>query len=65
MRLFAGLLGALLGAIIGVLLVEVVFANNQSWPDVVPVALAVLGWLAGTTLVQRTRQHRGASLIRR
>ena len=46
----------------GVLLVEVAFANGQSWPDVVPVALAVLGWLTGTTLVRHARDRRGASI---
>jgi hypothetical protein len=44
-------LGAVVGAIagfaIGILFVEVIFANNQSWPDVVPFVLAVLGALAG------------------
>jgi len=42
-----------------VLLVEVAFANGQSWPDV---ALAVLGWLTGTTLVRHARDRRGASI---
>ena len=33
---------------IGILFVEVIFANDQSWPDVVPFALAVVGALAGS-----------------
>jgi hypothetical protein len=59
MRILAGLFGALIGATVGVLLVEVAFANGQSWPDV---ALAVLGWLTGTTLVRHARDRRGASI---
>jgi hypothetical protein len=62
MRILAGLFGALIGATVGVLLVEVAFANGQSWPDVVPVALAVLGWLTGTTLVRHARDRHGASI---
>jgi hypothetical protein len=62
MRILAGLFGALIGATVGVLLVEVAFANGHSWPDVVPVALAVLGWLTGTTLVRHARDRRGASI---
>jgi hypothetical protein len=47
---------------VGVLLVEVAFANDQSWPDAVPVGLAVLGWLTGKTLVQHRRERRGATI---
>jgi hypothetical protein len=62
MRVVAGVIGALIGATVGVLLVEVAFANDQSWPDAVPVGLAVLGWLTGKTLVQHRRERRGATI---
>ena len=41
------ILGAIVGFAIGILFVEVIFANNQSWPDVVPFVLAIVGALAG------------------
>jgi hypothetical protein len=47
MRRLAAVVGALLGFALGIVLVEVVFANGASWPDVVPFALAALGWLVG------------------
>jgi hypothetical protein len=54
-------LGAIVGAIagfaIGILFVEVVFANNQSWPDVVPFVLAILGALAGSRAVRGIRSR--------
>lgn len=49
------ILGAIVGFAIGILFVEVVFSNNQSWPDVVPFVLAVLGALAGRELARRMR----------
>jgi hypothetical protein len=45
-----------------VLFTEVLFANNASWPDVVPFALGVFGWLVGSALVRRRRDH--ASVVR-
>jgi hypothetical protein len=54
----AGILGALIGFAVGVLFVEVIFANNASWPDVVPFALAVLGYLAGRETVRRIGRRR-------
>ena len=41
------ILGGIVGFAIGILFVEVIFANNQSWPDVVPFVLAIVGALAG------------------
>jgi hypothetical protein len=38
--------------------VEWVFANNQSWSDVVPFALAVLGGLVGHDLGRRFSVNR-------
>jgi len=57
MAIVGGLIGVIVGFAIGVLLTEVIFANNAGWPDVVPFALAVLGWLVGTSLVRRRRDH--------
>jgi hypothetical protein len=53
MSLVAGTVGALVGFAIGALFTEVIFVNSQSWPDVVPVALAVIGWLAARELYRR------------
>jgi len=47
------IVGAILGFAIGILLTEVIFSNNQSWPDVVPFALAVVGIVAGSALGRR------------
>ena len=48
-------LGRILGAVlaIGVFFTEVVFANDQSWPDAVPFALAVAGIIVGSALGRR------------
>ena len=59
MALIGGIFGALIGFVVGILFVEVIFANNQSWPDIVPFALAAVGWLVGTTLVRRFAVRRG------
>jgi hypothetical protein len=50
-----GILGAIVGFAIGILFTEVIFSNNQSWPDVVPFALAILGYLTGSQLARRRR----------
>jgi hypothetical protein len=50
-----GILGAIVGFAIGILFTEVIFTNDQSWPDVVPFALAILGYLAGSQLARRRR----------
>ena len=55
MVVLGAIVGAIVGFAIGILFVEVIFANNQSWPDVVPFALAVLGALAGSQAVRRIR----------
>jgi len=58
MRRLVCVLGAVLGFALGIVLVEIVFTNNSSWPAVVPFALAVLGWLAGDAVVSRERGRR-------
>ncbi len=47
------IVGVVVGFAVGVLFTEVIFANDQSWPDVVPFALAVLGGLLGSSLGRR------------
>ena len=49
----AGIGGALVGLAVGVVFTEIVFANDASWPDVVPIALAAAGWLVARELVRR------------
>jgi hypothetical protein len=47
---FGRILGAVLGFTIGILFTEVIFANDQSWPDAVPFALAVAGIIVGSAV---------------
>jgi hypothetical protein len=60
-RILGGILGVIVGFTIGILFTEVAFSNNQSWPDVIPFALAVAGWIAGSQagrrLVSRRAKH--------
>jgi hypothetical protein len=56
MVVLGGVFGAILGFAVGILFTEVIFANDQSWPDVVPFALAVAGILAGTAFVRRLKR---------
>ena len=65
MRVLGGIVGVLVGFVVGILLVEVIFPNNQSWPDAVPFGLAVFGWLVGTTLGRRVHLHGPASRLSR
>jgi len=64
MRWLAQVAGLLVGFALGVVLVEVVFANNEGWPDVVPFALAAFGWLAASALLSRTGSRRRESRLR-
>jgi ABC-type branched-subunit amino acid transport system permease subunit len=57
MTILGGIVGAIVGFALGVVFTEVLFANNASWPDVVPFGLAVFGWLVGSALVRRRRGH--------
>jgi uncharacterized membrane protein YfcA len=52
-KIVGGIVGVVVGFAVGVLFTEVIFANNQSWPDVVPFALAVLGAFVGSSLGRR------------
>jgi hypothetical protein len=56
--ILGGILGAVAGFAIGILFTEVIFSSKESWPDVVPFALAVLGILAGSSLGRRLRSRR-------
>jgi hypothetical protein len=49
---FGGILGALIAFTIGILFTEVWFTNDSEWPTVIPFALAVAGWLAGTATIR-------------
>jgi hypothetical protein len=62
-KVVGGIVGAVAGFAVGVLFTEVIFANDQSWPDVVPFALAVLGALVGSTLGRRYSDARAASSV--
>jgi hypothetical protein len=55
MVVLGAIVGAVAGFAVGILFVEVIFANNQSWPDVVPFVLAILGALAGSRAVRGIR----------
>ena len=58
MVVLGAIVGAIVGFAIGILFVEVIFANNQSWPDVVPFALAIAGIFVGSALARRVRAAR-------
>jgi membrane protein YqaA with SNARE-associated domain len=58
MAVLGAILGAIVGLVVGLVFTEWIFANNQSWPDVVPFALAVLGGLAGWQLGRRFTEQR-------
>ena len=64
MALLLGIVGALVGAAVGVVFTEIVFVNSQSWPDVVPVVLAVVGWLVARALLRRRRERHVAPGLR-
>ena len=53
MKVAGGIVGAIVGFAVGILFTEVIFANDKSWPDVIPFALAVLGILVGAQLAGR------------
>jgi hypothetical protein len=57
MALLGGIAGAIAGFVIGVVLVEVIVESHTGWTDVVPFALGVFGWLVGSTLARRRRDH--------
>jgi hypothetical protein len=56
MAVLAGIVGALVGFAVGIVFTEVLFANSSSWPDIVPVVLAIVGWLTARELVRRRRE---------
>ncbi|HEY6835786.1 MAG TPA: hypothetical protein VI142_04870 [Gaiellaceae bacterium] len=58
MTILGAIVGILVGFAVGVFFTEWVFANNQSWTDVVPFALAVLGGLVGHELGRRFSVNR-------
>ena len=58
MAVLGGILGLVVGFVVGILFTEVVFANNASWPDVVPFVLAVAGAVGGAQLGRRFATRR-------
>jgi hypothetical protein len=54
----AGIVGALVGFTVGVVFTEIIFVNNAEWPNAIPFALAVAGWLAGRELVRRRHERK-------
>lgn len=58
MAALAGIVGALVGFTVGVVFTEVIFVNNADWPNVVPVVLAVAGWLAAREVLRQRRSRK-------
>jgi hypothetical protein len=58
MAVLAGLVGAIAGFTVGVVFTEVVFANNAEWANVVPIVLAVAGWLGARELLRQRRSRK-------
>ena len=63
-RLLGGIVGVVLGFTVGILLVEVIFPNDASWPDVAPFALAVAGWPLGTGAMEWLHRRHSPQLSR-
>lgn len=62
MTILGGIVGAVVAFAIGILFTEVIFANNQSWPDVIPWVLGLLGFLLGREAVRHLRSRSSRSL---
>jgi hypothetical protein len=58
MVLLGGVPRILIGFSLGILFAGIIFANSAGWADAVPVALAALGALAGSSLARRFAAHR-------
>jgi signal peptidase I len=56
--LLARIVGFTVGFAIGVFVTEALFANNQSWPDLLPFALALAGAAAGPRVARRLARFR-------
>ena len=61
MQVLGAVVAGIVGFGVGILVTEVIFANDKSWPDVVPIALAVLGGLVGASLGRRRAARRTLS----
>lgn len=53
--MFARFIGLTVGFAIGVYLTEALFPNNQSWPDLLPFAVAIAGAVVAPRVVRRLR----------
>jgi hypothetical protein len=60
-QVLGAVVAGIVGFGVGILVTEVIFANDKSWPDVVPIALAVLGGLVGASLGRRRAARRTLS----
>jgi len=60
MVVLGGVLGAIVGLAIGILLADLALPSDASW-DLVALALAVLGWLAGASALRTRRGRRTAT----
>jgi uncharacterized membrane protein YfcA len=58
-------MGIVVGFAVGVVFTEWIFEFNESWPDALPVVLAVLGGLAGAQLGRHVSARRVDSPPRR
>jgi uncharacterized membrane protein YccC len=52
MRVLAGILGVVVGFLVGGVLIDLFFPD-ESWPDVIPFVLAVMGGVAGAATAGR------------
>ena len=58
MSVLGGIVGAIVGFAVGIVFSEIIFANSHDWTNVIPFAVAVAGWLAGSASVRRARARR-------
>ena len=52
-----GTLGFVAGFVVGILIFEVAWANDESWPDAAVFGVAVFGALIGSSLFRRLGHH--------
>jgi hypothetical protein len=55
-----GMLGFIVGFAVGILIFEVAWANDESWPDAAIFGVAVFGALVGSSLSRRVGHRAGA-----
>jgi hypothetical protein len=55
MLLLARIVGLVIGLIVGVVLDEALFPDTEWTSAIIPLVLAIAGWVAATALVRRVR----------